>query len=137
MPKKFLIVDDEPVFMEPIFERIKLEFGEEVFFQYFQSANDVVKYLKANGLTDVSGVILDLTLNISNNIQQEVILGGLIIAKRIREIDTSIPIAYFSLFSEEPVIADCLLIPNTIFISKTDSEGMEKLINFISSIKSL
>lgn len=123
---KILIVDEEKWYMEAIFDRIELEFGDNQYDYVFNGA-DAITLLRRN---KYSAVILDLMLPLGNGltlpIDEPDLMYGIYILRQIRQFDKSTPIICYTVLDDKH-IKDSLKAENAIHICKIYEESYDKL----------
>lgn len=131
MKGKLLLVDDEPRFIRDVLIRLKLDGFEESDIIYCSQIDEGLTALERNH--NISGVSLDLLMgdNMKRLKGGGYKITGLNALKYIRECYPILPIVCFSILGEQDGgIREAMTQFNADFISKTDVDGMERLVKF-------
>ena len=131
MSRKILMIDDEPGFMRPIIERLMLEGYSLDAIIYCSQIDEGFTALRMEK-DNIACMSLDLLMGDNINILKgDSNINGLNALSQLRKLYPALPIVCYSILGEEEGgIREAMSKSNASFISKTDSEGMEKLIDF-------
>ncbi len=131
MTKKILIIDDEPVFMRSIIDILEIEGIKRTDVIYCSQVDEGFRALNTDK-NNVACVSIDMLMpDPMNMLVGDSEINGLKALKQIREKYTTLPIVCFTILGEqEGGIREASEKYNATFISKTDSDGDEKLIAF-------
>jgi CheY-like chemotaxis protein len=130
MHKKILIMDDEYWSIEPAIDRIHYVFGNEIT-RYCPSGYEGIKLLRQEPFLCV---ILDIMFPLGEEMDSDddspsSIRGGLIVLNEIRKsLELSIPVICFTVRDDDEIRQEINKYPNTSYISKLNTNGLEALI---------
>lgn len=128
--KAILIVDDEPAFMAPIIELLKLDSISDENIIYCTQIDEAFSALNLN--KNIVCVSLDLLMGDNMNLLRGTsVINGIRALSKIRELYPALPIVCFSILREEEGgIRDFTTRYNALFISKTAPDGTDRLLEF-------
>jgi len=129
--KKILILDDERNFIMPVLEKIENKLGSEAYL-YFQYPGEFFSAIEQGQLEETACIILDMLFIISEAAERDNdTLTGIAIAKEVRRLGYSGPIAFYTVSNSLKLMEECKIIEGTVFINKADKLGFKKLFQFI------
>jgi CheY-like chemotaxis protein len=125
--KRILIIDDEPTMIVPVLDRLEYKYGSDSY-TYTQYFSDDLNVLKTG---NISCIYLDLIMPKDKSLKySDSLINGLNALKQIRELYPDLPIVCYSVVNEEGPIQSILNNKATTYISKTDNDGFNHLIDF-------
>jgi CheY-like chemotaxis protein len=123
---KILIVDEEKWYMEAIFDRINADFGRNLY-DYSFNGSDAIELLNKN---KYSVIILDLMLPLGDNLSvpdnEPDLMYGILILRKIREINKVIPVICFTVLNDSNIKEEIKKL-NALHIGKLDEDSYDRL----------
>jgi two-component system chemotaxis sensor kinase CheA len=118
MEKKVLLIDEDEIYMMPIFDRLKFE---KINYDY---CNTGYKGLEKFKKEEYKLIILDMRLSLGEELENITNFKppGLYVLEEIRKINKKIPIICFTIIDDESLAGNIKKL-NSIYINKTEEIG--------------
>lgn len=129
---KILIIDEENWYMQAIFDRIDIDFGQNMY-DYVSNGSDGLKLLKKESY---SFIILDMMLPLGESLilpeDEPDLMYGIYILRKLREINRNITVICYTVLNEM-LIKQQINSYNAIHICKIDEGSFDKLFKILNS----